>query len=139
MLSETPAATGQCPSAPDPNPPADQNLTACRTDDSTRYELGPAFLTNANIEHVQAGQPFQGSPAGYQVNLAFDEAGTDSLAAVSAKLALLPSPRNEFAIVVDGTVYSAPYFEQAILGGQAQISGDFTRAQAEELAAQLQP
>ncbi len=42
------------------------------------------------------------------------------------------------AIVVDGNVVSAPEIAGPIPGGNAQIVGDFSRAQAEELAAQLQ-
>ena len=42
------------------------------------------------------------------------------------------------AVVLDGNVITAPETEGAIPGGNAQITGDFTRVQAEELAAQLQ-
>ncbi len=41
------------------------------------------------------------------------------------------------AIVLDGNVVSAPEIAGPIPGGNAQIVGDFTRAQAEEIAAQL--
>jgi SecD-like export protein len=42
------------------------------------------------------------------------------------------------AVVLDGNVVSAPQIQSAIPGGNAQIDGNFTRAQAQELAAQLQ-
>ncbi len=42
------------------------------------------------------------------------------------------------AVVADGNVVSAPQIAGPIPGGNAQIVGNFTRAQAEELAAQLQ-
>ena len=42
------------------------------------------------------------------------------------------------AVVLDGNVITAPETEGVIPGGNAQITGDFTRVQAEELAAQLQ-
>ena len=42
------------------------------------------------------------------------------------------------AVVLDGNVITAPETEGAIPGGNAQITGNFTRVQAEELAAQLQ-
>ena len=42
------------------------------------------------------------------------------------------------AVVLDGNVVTAPQIQSAIPGGNAQITGNFTRAQAEELAAQLQ-
>ena len=40
--------------------------------------------------------------------------------------------------MLDGDVITAPVITQAIPNGQAQITGSFTRAQAEDLAAQLQ-
>ena len=42
------------------------------------------------------------------------------------------------AVLLDGNVVTAPQIQSAIPGGNAQITGNFTRAQAEELAAQLQ-
>ncbi len=42
------------------------------------------------------------------------------------------------AFVLDGNVVSAPEITGPILGGNAQIVGNFTRAQAEGIAAQLQ-
>ena len=42
------------------------------------------------------------------------------------------------AVVLDGNVVTAPETDGPIPGGNAQITGNFTRAQAEELAAQLQ-
>jgi len=41
------------------------------------------------------------------------------------------------AVVLDGNIISAPHIESPIPDGIAQIAGNFTRAQAEELAAQL--
>jgi preprotein translocase subunit SecD len=49
----------------------------------------------------------------------------------------LQEPRNQFAIVLDGLVVSAPRSLQAITGGQAQITGDFTQKEAQGLANQL--
>jgi hypothetical protein len=42
------------------------------------------------------------------------------------------------AVVLDGNVVTAPETGEPIPGGNAQITGNFTRADAEELAAQLQ-
>jgi protein-export membrane protein SecD len=39
-----------------------------------------------------------------------------------------------FAIVLDGTVQSAPFIKSAITGGQGQITGTFTVAQAKQLS-----
>jgi hypothetical protein len=45
---------------------------------------------------------------------------------------------NTIAVVLDGNVITAPEVEGAIPGGMPLITGKFTRAQAEELAADLQ-
>jgi preprotein translocase subunit SecD len=42
------------------------------------------------------------------------------------------------AFVLDGNVVSAPHIEDAIPGGKLPVTGNFTRAQAEDLATQLQ-
>ena len=44
------------------------------------------------------------------------------------------SPGNRFAIVLDGLVVSAPGVNEAIPGGQAQITGQFTQDEAQDLA-----
>ena len=46
----------------------------------------------------------------------------------------LPQPQNQVAIVLDGVVVSAPRINEAILGGQAQITGSFTQLEAQDLA-----
>lgn len=44
---------------------------------------------------------------------------------------------DRLAIVLDGIVISAPTIQNAIIGGQGQISGDFSETQANSLAEQL--
>ena len=77
---------------------------------------------------------------GWVVSLQFDSEGAKALADASTKLSALPdcgagaSPCNAFAIVLDGVVTSAPRFNEPILGGQAQIEGNFKAAEANDLA-----
>ena len=54
----------------------------------------------------------------------------DSTTALSAQEA----PNDQFAIVLDGVVISAPSVNEAILGGSAVISGSFTADEARGLA-----
>ena len=44
----------------------------------------------------------------------------------------------QFAIVVDGSIVTAPTMDSLIVDGQLQISGDFTLPQAQDLARRLQ-
>ena len=67
------------------------------------------------------------------VNIQFDTRGGEQFAQLSTKLV-----GKRFAIVVDDEVVSAPFFNEPILGGQAQISGGFTAAEANQLAVMLQ-
>jgi protein-export membrane protein SecD len=80
---------------------------------------------------TQAGASFDqhGAPV---VDIAFDSVGTQKFAKLSAD-----NIGRRFAIVLDGVVYSSPVFREAILGGRAQISGNFTTESAQDLAAVL--
>lgn len=108
-------------------------LVTCDRDGTAKYLLEPAFIRGTNVTDAQATLPTQGG-GGWQVDLTFDDEGAGQLADVSARLVTLSPPQNQFAIVLDGLVQSAPRFEAAILGGQAQITGQFTVEEARELA-----
>ena len=58
-------------------------------------------------------------------------AETGPFAALIRKVSGLPSPRDQVAIIIDGRVIADPAVQGAIPGGNAQISGFATRAQAE--------
>lgn len=66
--------------------------------------------------------------------LSFTPEGTKKFAALTQSVVDLPSPQNQVAIVLDGIVVSAPYIRQAIVGGQAEISGSFTQLESQDLA-----
>lgn len=89
-----------------------------------RPALTGDMLTNAAAGFDQFG--------GSAVDIAFDSRGTRIFADISTK-----NVGKRFAIVLDGKVYSAPVFREAILGGRAQISGNFKTEEAQDLAAIL--
>jgi protein-export membrane protein SecD len=89
-----------------------------------RPALSGDMLTGASAAFDQFGAP--------AVDIAFDARGTRAFAQISTD-----NVGRRFAIVLDGTVYSAPVFREPILGGRAQISGSFTAAEAQDLAAIL--
>ena len=45
--------------------------------------------------------------------------------------------RRYLAIILNGTLYSAPFIKTAIYGGEAIIEGNFTLREAQDLAAVL--
>ncbi|MEO0717816.1 MAG: protein translocase subunit SecD [Pseudomonadota bacterium] len=66
------------------------------------------------------------------VNIRFDTAGARIFGDITRS-----AVGRRFAMVLDGKVLSAPVIRTAILGGSAQISGDFTAEEANELAINL--
>ena len=107
-------------------------LVTCARDGSMKYLLAPAFIQGTNVTNATASIPQSGTT--WQVDLAFDGAGSKKLSDASTQLYVKPSPQNQFAIVLDGVVVESPYFKEPILGGSAQITGSFTQAQATNLA-----
>ncbi len=102
----------------DPNKP----FVTCSTDGTTKYILGPAEVSGTDISGASA--QLQTNSSGVQlttweVQLNFNSAGTSKFGKVTERLVSLPAPRNEFAIVIDGTVISSPTTQSAIVGGQA--------------------
>ncbi|MCA3244263.1 MAG: protein translocase subunit SecD [Alphaproteobacteria bacterium] len=89
-----------------------------------RPSLTGQMLTSAAAAFDQYGNP--------AVDIAFDSRGTQLFAKLSTE-----NVGKRFAIVLDGKVYSAPVFREAILGGRAQISGAFTPEESQDLAAVL--
>ena len=105
-------------------------IVTCSRDGGTKYLLQPAFIKGTAISDAAA----ESSGTAWQVSLSFDSEGTSQLAEASKKLYQLSTPQNQFAIVLDGLVFSSPYFQEPILGGKAQITGNFTVEEATNLA-----
>ncbi|MCB0911290.1 MAG: protein translocase subunit SecD [Propionibacteriaceae bacterium] len=120
---------GQASPTPDV---VDQPLITCDQTNSYKYLLGPALISGQHVTRAQAAIP-QNSVA-YVVTLQFDTEGGADFATVTGHLAEQTSPENQFGIVLDGTVISAPSVSSAITGGQAQIEGSFTQKTASDLA-----
>ncbi len=97
-----------------------------------RYELRGDSLKTAGIEYDQLGQPY--------VTLKFDAKGARKFARVTAEYApggaRNPNPqgRRYLAIILDDTLYSAPFLKTAIYGGEAIIEGGFSLKEAQDLA-----
>jgi preprotein translocase subunit SecD len=113
-------------------------LGTCDQTGTVKYTLEPAFIKGTNVTGASAVLPQGG--VGWVVSLEFDGEGAKALGDASTTLSALPdcgqgaSPCNAFAIVLDGVVTSAPRFNEPILGGQAQIEGNFTAQEANDLA-----
>ena len=109
-------------------------IVACGTNSGGQWEkyvLGPAELEGTDVDDAKAVlDPQQGL---WKVTMDFTGAGTKKFSAITGKLAQQQSPMNQFGIVLDGDVVSAPSVRQA-LGANAEISGNFTQQSAQDLA-----
>ncbi len=116
--------------------PPDEPLLTCDRELANRYLLGPADVVGTDIATATAGIPQGG--VGWQVNLEFTAEGADKFFASTQQLSSQQPPQDQFAIVLDGLVVSAPQVNEPIPGGRAQITGQFTQAEATALANVLQ-
>ncbi len=90
----------------------------------TRVEVSGESLTDAQADFDQNNQPV--------VTQVFDSNGARKFARLTTE-----HVNERFAIVLDGTVLSAPVIREPILGGRGQISGGFTLEGAKDLAVLL--
>ena len=99
---------------------------------SRKAELTGDSLKSANVDYQQFGQKV--------VQLSFDSKGRKIFAKVTADHAPGgaknpdPNGRHYLGIVLDNTLYSAPFIRTSIPGGEAVIEGSFTLDEAKDLA-----
>lgn len=120
--------------------PVDEPLVTCEQDDSIKYILGPVEVAGERISGASAN--LIASSTGVTTNewgvfIEFDAEGTQQFRTVTERLVALTGVQNQFAIVLDGRVISAPRTISAITDGRPQISGSFTEESAQTLADQL--
>jgi preprotein translocase subunit SecD len=120
--------------------PEGEPLITCDDTGTYKYILGPVEVRGSNIADASHGLAVnsQGVTTGqWAVNMEFDREGTEAFADVTRRLITLDGVRNQFAIVLDGKVITAPTTNSAITDGKAEITGNFTQESAKTLADQL--
>ena len=108
-------------------------VVSCDRDGTSKYILAPAEVLGRQVTKASSVISTQNA-AGWYVILDFDGEGTAKFGAMTTRLTSLPSPQNQAAIVLDGLVYSAPRINEPINTGTAQITGNFTQEDAQDLA-----
>jgi preprotein translocase subunit SecD len=101
-----------------------------------KYLLSPALIEGTEISSATANPP--GSTQGqvqWTVGIQLKSHGADIQRTLSQAMA--GDQSKTFAIVLDGKVISAPFFESVISDGTSQISGNFTESSAKSLATSL--
>ncbi|WP_121250994.1 protein translocase subunit SecD [Nocardioides ferulae] len=124
----------QCPAdgtAPVVEDDPDKPIVTCG-EEGEKYLLSPAVVEGTDLDDASALIPPQ--ELAWIVSLEFDGDGADKFGKVSEALY---GTDDQFAIVLDGQVISAPRMNGLILDGRAQITGDFSQAEAESLATSL--
>jgi preprotein translocase subunit SecD len=125
-LTADPAAVaqGRAPAGsqvlPYPENPAGAPMLAVKR----RVIISGDDLINAQLSHDQDQRPV--------VSITFNSQGGKKFARVTQENVGKP-----FAMILDGSILSAPNINEPILGGSAQISGNFTVESANQLAIAL--
>ncbi|UCM91676.1 protein translocase subunit SecD [Streptomyces marincola] len=108
-------------------------VVACDADGLYKYALGPVAVPGTDVSDAAAVYDTQRGQ-GWIVQMEFNDAGAGKFADITAELATQVQPQNQFAIVLDGGVVSAPSVSERLGGGSAEISGGFTQESADDLA-----
>ena len=130
-----------CPKGEVAAPVADiksRPLVTC-DQDGNKYLLSAALIEGTQLTKATAGIPAQ--QVQWVVNLTFDKTARAAFATVTRTIANVSSQitgqQKQFAIVLDGRVISAPTVNGVIPNGQAEISGNFSQTEAQNLANSL--
>ena len=128
----------------DPN----QQVVACGNNGGVwgKYVLDKAKVQGKQVTSATAGLSTTNNQ--WQVNLSLNGAGAAAFSALTSHLysTYYPSAQagdqtaallDQVAIALDGNVVSSPEIQGAIAGGNAEISGSFTQAQATQLQDEL--
>jgi preprotein translocase subunit SecD len=117
-------------------------LATCSDDRTSKFVLGPVEIDGSQISDASSG--YQPGPNGQptsivEVVLSFNSAGAKKFAEVTKRLYGLQSqpPMDQFAVVLDKSVITAPQARAVISDGRASITGSFTIDSAKALAQQL--
>ena len=96
------------------------------TENDISIRKEPTEVLGSDIERAVPQQDQYGR---WSVGLSFNKQGAEAFGRVTGE-----NVGQQLAIVLDGKVYSAPTIQNAITGGSAQITGDFTLEEARQLA-----
>ncbi|MYV51376.1 protein translocase subunit SecD [Streptomyces sp. SID3212] len=109
-------------------------IVACGQDTTgknwDKYILGPAELDGTDVSKAKGVLDQQRGM--WIVQMDFTGGGTKKFQSITGKLSQQQPPMNQFAIVLDGNVVSAPSVSQT-LGASAEISGSFDQESAQNL------
>ncbi|MER5889745.1 protein translocase subunit SecD [Streptomyces sp. NPDC001941] len=103
---------------------------ACSQTGDAKYILGPAEVAGTDVDSAKG--VFDQQRGMWIVQMDFTDGGSKKFQKITGRLSTQASPQNQFAIVLDGQVVSAPQVNQT-LSASAEISGSFTQQEAQDL------
>ena len=94
----------------------------------TRPQMGGDSIVDAQVTSDTV-------TGGWKIALSFDKEGKETFGDITREYAEKSdgTPGRQLAIILDDTLYSAPYLRTPILDGHAEISGDFTLEESRQL------
>ncbi|HEX3785503.1 MAG TPA: precorrin-3B C(17)-methyltransferase [Pseudonocardiaceae bacterium] len=105
-------------------------LVTCDQTGTTKYILGPAILSGADLATVSVAPVPHSSD--FELNLTLRAAGSKTWANWTAA-----HVNDAMAFVLDAQVLYAPTIDEAIPGGNTTVTGNFTEQEAVRLAHQI--
>jgi preprotein translocase subunit SecD len=109
-------------------------IVACDRKGTTKYHLAIAKVVGKDVKGANVGaNPTTGE---IEVNLSFKGSGQDRWTKLTQEAYNQTPPTNQVAIVLDGVVISSPVI-QSVINGDAQITGQFSRKEGQDLANNL--
>lgn len=108
---------------------SNSDIAVARSESGSAYLLGKQYVGGGDLTKAETNFDQFGKAA---VSLKFNPGGAKLFDEATAA-----NIGKQIAIVLDGTVISAPVVQQRISGGEAQITGSFSTAEANRLAIML--
>ena len=123
-------------SCENPPKPVSENvdLIACDRDGLSIYFLGPIELDGNAVDSSEQSL----SDEVWMVSIAFTEEGSKVFANITGRISSMVAPMNQIAITQGTLVITSPTINEPITAGLAQITGNFTKEEAEALASAIQ-
>ncbi|MFG2563509.1 protein translocase subunit SecD [Streptomyces sp. NPDC048496] len=103
---------------------------ACSSEGDAKFVLGPAEVSGTDVDSAKGAIDQNGQ---WIVQMEFTHGGAKKFQKITGRLSQQQQPQNQFAIVLDGEVVSAPSV-RTTLSANAEISGSFTQQSAQDLA-----
>ena len=128
----------------DPEQEPKKGNQVLQSDQGDSLEIGPVVLSGDDVTGADALQ--REDTVGYVVALDFSGSGGDKWADITGKAACNPlgDPKRRVAIVLDEQIITSPEVNEGvgcdvgIQGGSTDITGNFSQAEAKELAALIE-